>query len=158
MFCRLRSLVLCWRRAVALVTLVLFVGGNIGWPVAPSQTGSTSSATPSPKLLSSPGRSCCCGAGAKSCGCRCATRSVAGALKTRSCCEGKSSGPELIVRCGCGENELPGLILSTQPKLQVACISIPQLVESTSVPEHPEMRLGRQSLSPETPPPRPYVA
>src|SRR5262245_29522392 len=133
-------------RCTALLTLVVFVLGSIGWPGVPRKVA-----------WAQPG-TCCCGhlRGSSSCGCckRPAARPAAG---KGSCCQKKKQSAGPVFTCPCGESDSPGFIVASQPKLAAEAVTIPQLVKTSAVAPTAARRAPEGNHCPETPPPRPSV-
>jgi hypothetical protein len=145
------------RRFTALVTLFVFVVGNIGWPQSAEKPGERGCCGRLVKLSS--GGGCCCGKDKRkaSCGCRKALVDT----KTAICCQKKKpSGEKPVVAasaCNCGDAPFPGFIVSSQPKLAAAVVTIPRLVETFAVSLTSSLRAPEGNFCPDTPPPRPSL-
>ena len=140
---------------MASVALVTFTLGNVGWPL------DFGKAAGSQGCCASTGRArCCCGLEKEKSQCGCFKRPVL--AKTGSCCEKKraaaerSSGP--LLSCGCDESSLPGFIVSSQPKLALASIEMPELIETFAVLLMYPLARPNGAFPPETPPPRPSLS
>ena len=140
------------RRWTALVALVTFVLGNVGWPSAP--LGTATQKTRSALQKNAKG-GCCCAAKGKTCGCGCCKRPL---VSNRGGCCGKKpvekSSPIAAITCPCGGSPTGDLVVSTLPKLFAAVVSIPQMVEISAVQMVTALRPGQLHLPPDTPPPR----
>jgi hypothetical protein len=146
-------------RATAIVTLLMFLAGNIGWPV-------TTATVAGGKCCKVSGlATCCCGEqpGAKNCGCNKSALVVLEepAKKLPSCCQQKLAAQKqtpVVVNCSCGESSDPGFVVSTQPKITAIVVQALALtITGNSVPS-PALRLPEANLTPDTPPPRPSVS
>ena len=150
------------RRGVALVALISFAAGNIGWPHSPE----TSRDQAGPRgccgklvALAGPG-GCCCGSNAKksTCGC-CKGPAVA---KSGACCqkkradEGNSRLP--VLTCHCGDSPVADYVISSQPRLQGIAIAMPQLLAAFERSLPSSQGGPQRALAPETPPPRSSAA
>jgi hypothetical protein len=147
---------------------VSFTLGNIGLPLPALKSGHGGCRTVAGKSL------CCCGEklGAGSCGCckkpaaaeRPAAATVAATAavkKLPSCCQKrleKQAARQLAFSCTCGDSSFPGMIISSQPKLQVAAPAVLRSTLCALLPASADVSLTPASLSPETPPPRASVA
>jgi len=156
------------RHGIAFTVLVSFAVGNIGWPLS-AATG---------KCRSIAGKSmCCCGDSAKAGNCGCGKGSASSARTGRGCCasdsksspfevaagcQKKQQKPEpvqdLAFKCACGDSPIPGFLISSQPKLQSAPLTIPELVKTAYLSSPAACAVPASNLAPETPPPRPSVA
>ena len=133
-------------RCTALLTLVVFVLGSIGWPGVPQKVAGAQPGT------------CCCGhlRGSSACGC-CKRPAASSAAGKGSCCQKKKQSTSPIFTCPCGESGSPGFIVASQPKLTAESVTIPRLVETAAVSPTSSMRPPEGNRCPDTPPPRPSV-
>jgi hypothetical protein len=142
-----------FRRATALLVLVTFALGNIGWPANFGVSGKKCQNATGGK----PG--CCCSSAAqKASRCCCQKRA---AKIVASCCQKKAARQSHdvipVLNCGCGDAPDPAFIISTQPKLAAHAVEMPELAAvSPLLPAAVPLRSGC-ALPPETPPPRPSV-
>ncbi len=146
-------------RFTAIVTLLIFLAGNIAWPVT---TGNAAGG----KCCQVSGLAkCCCGdkPGAKNCGCSKGAEIAQHEplKKLPSCCQKKRDAAEkgaIIVNCACGESSTPGMVISTQPKITAIAVSVAELTLTGDLVPAPACDLPRANLAPETPPPRSSVS
>jgi hypothetical protein len=157
----------CWHklrpklhnRCTAIVTLLMFLAGNIGWPVT---TGTLAGG----KCCKVAGMAtCCCGdqSSTKSCGCN---KGVAVAVEKPanplpSCCQQRLAAKKqaaVVVNCACGESSVPGFVVSTQPKITAIVVQATQLTLAGNLVPNPAFLLPDVDLTPETPPPRQSVS
>ncbi|MBS0260353.1 MAG: hypothetical protein JSS02_00240 [Planctomycetes bacterium] len=147
---------ICRQRIVALVSLLLFTMGNIGWPVTlVSATGGT--------CCQVSGRAvCCCGQkpGTRNCGCGQALAQSTRKAPQKNlppCCQKRMAEAAPIgvsARCACGDGSDPVLVLATQPKLPAATVQFVHLQVHSRLNQTPPQRITEPVRTPETPPPR----
>src|SRR5262245_34251354 len=96
-------------RCTALLTLVVFVLGSVGWPGVPQKAARAQPGT------------CCCGhlRGSPSCGC-CKRPAASPAAGKGSCCQKKKQSAGPVFTCPCGESDSPGFVVAAQPRLAAA--------------------------------------
>ena len=134
-------------RFTALVTLFVFIVGNIGWPIVPQKPAKAGAGV-------ADGKTCCCGHKGDSCSCGCCKRPMTASAKG-SCCQKTKASTTLAFNCPCGGSETAGLMVSSQPKLAAPSVRIPRLVETFTVSLTSSLRAPEGNLCPDTPPPRP---
>ncbi len=145
-------------RFTVIVALLIFLAGNIGWPVT---IGSAAGG----KCCKVAGLAkCCCGdkPGAKNCGCNKGTAVArqTPAKKLPSCCQKRLDAAQkaaLVVNCACGESSTPGFVISTQPKITAVAVNVAELTLTGDLIPAPASSLPQANLAPETPPPRSSV-
>jgi hypothetical protein len=140
------------RRATALLVLVTFVLGNIGWPAnfgAGKKCQNAAGGKPG----------CCCSSAAQTAS-RCCCQQRA-AKTVASCCQKKAARQNHdlvpVLNCGCGDAPDPAFIISTQPKLAAHAVEMPELVEASVLSPAAAAVPPSCALPPETPPPRTSV-
>jgi hypothetical protein len=146
-------------RFTAIVTLLIFLAGNIAWPVS---IGSVAGG----KCCQVSGLAkCCCGdkPGARNCGCGNGAELARRApeKKMPSCCQKRLAAAEktaIVMNCACGESSTPGFIMSTQPKIAAIAVSVAELTLTGDIVAAPQFSLPRANRAPETPPPRSSVS
>jgi hypothetical protein len=146
-------------RFTAIVTLLIFLAGNIGWTVT------TGNAAGGKSCKVAGLAKCCCGdkPGAKSCGCNkgAAVANIEPANKLPSCCQKRLDAAQkaaVVVNCACGESSAPGFVISSQPKITVVSVNVTELTLTGDLLLASELSLPQANRAPETPPPRPSVA
>jgi hypothetical protein len=140
------------------VALVSFTIGNIGWSQPAEPAGERGCCGKLVKL--STGGGCCCGTSKQKASCGCGKSLIE--AKPASCCQKKMAVSDKLLiavsACSCGDQSLPGFIVSSQPKLTTATAEMPRLVAAFAVAVIDSPAAPQGALSPETPPPRTSVA